>query len=67
MNWVMPFDNDLNEVKRRARLLLHIFYAKIAKRKDWFDIDVCNEICDKLLIVIHIFTKDVVVKDREKQ
>ena len=62
-------DNDLNEVKKElGDLLLHIvFYAKIgSETKDFNIVDVCNEICEKLIHRhLHIYS-DVVVKDEEE-
>jgi uncharacterized protein YabN with tetrapyrrole methylase and pyrophosphatase domain len=42
-----------------------LFFAKIGSETDDFDIDVCNEICEKL-IHTHIYG-DTVVKDEEEQ
>lgn len=62
-------DNDLNEVKKElGDLLLHIvFYAKIGSETNDFDIvDVCNEICEKLIHRHPHIYSDTVVKDEEE-
>ena len=62
-------NNDLNEVKKElGDLLLHIvFYAKIGRESNTFDIaDVCNEICEKLIHRHPHIYGDVEVKDEEE-
>ncbi len=62
-------DNDLNEVKKElGDLLLHIvFYAKIGSETNDFDIvDVCNEICEKLIHRHPHIYGDVKVENEEE-
>lgn len=62
-------DNDLNEVKKElGDLLLHIvFYAKIGSETNDFDIvDVCTEICEKLIHRHPHIYSDTIVKDEEE-
>jgi XTP/dITP diphosphohydrolase len=62
-------ENDLDGVKKElGDILLHIvFYAKIGKEKNAFDIaDVCNAICDKLIHRHPHIYGDVQVKDDEE-
>ena len=62
-------ENDLDGVKKElGDILLHIvFYAKIGKEKNAFDIaDVCNAICDKLIHRHPHIYGDVKVKDEEE-
>ena len=62
-------NNDLQEIKKElGDLLLHIvFYAKIGRETDSFDIDdVCNDICEKLIHRHPHIYGDVVVADEEE-
>lgn len=62
-------NNDLDEVKKElGDLILHIvFYARIGKEKGAFDIaDVCNAICEKLIVRHPHIYGDVKVKDEEE-
>jgi XTP/dITP diphosphohydrolase len=61
-------DNNFGEIKKElGDLLLHIvFYAKIGDEQKAFDIaDVCNALCEKLIIRHPHIYGDTIVKDEE--
>lgn len=62
-------ENNFTEIKKElGDLLLHIvFYAKIGDEQNAFDIaDVCNSLCEKLIVRHPHIYGDVKVKDEEE-
>ncbi len=62
-------EGDLDEIKKEiGDLMLHlVFYSKIGKEKNAFDVtDVLNSICDKLIHRHPHIYGDVLVKDEEE-